>query len=283
LSSGLAAPLHFEESGLEPGPGTETFLLLHGYGACTHTWRYWAPRLAERGRVIAVDLKGCGRSPKPDDGRYGPEDLTELVLDLVSELDLRRVTLVGHSLGGGVALLTALDLSDRRPRRLDRMVIVAGAAYDQRMPPFVRLAEYPRASTHLFRLIGAQRIVRVVLEQVVHDPTRVDAAQVRGYADPLSASDSVRCLIAMARRIRPSALDAIVARYPTLNVPSLLIWGRGDRVVPLALGERLANDLPRSRLVVLERCGHLPAEELPDESYAALERFLDDTSGTRRS
>jgi pimeloyl-ACP methyl ester carboxylesterase len=283
LSDGPPLTLHYEASGQEPGPGVPTFLLLHGYGACIHTWRYWAPRLAERGRVIATDLKGCGRSPKPDDDRYGPEDLAEPVLRLMDDLDLRRVTLVGHSLGGAVALLAALDLVADQPQRLERIVIVSGAAYDQRMPPFVRLAEYPRLSSTLLRAIGARRVVRTVLEQIVHDPERVDDAQVRGYADPLAARDSVRCLIAIARHIRPSNLDAIVARYPTLDVPSLLVWGRGDRVVPLAVGERLARDLPRARLVILERCGHLPAEELPDESYAAVERFLDDGRVTPRS
>jgi pimeloyl-ACP methyl ester carboxylesterase len=86
----------------------------------------------------------------------------------------------------------------------------------------------------------------------------------------------VRCLIETARQIRPATLDQVIDRYPTLDVPTLLLWGRGDTVVPLAVGERLARDLPHARLVVLERCGHLPAEELPEESWAALAKFLDD-------
>jgi pimeloyl-ACP methyl ester carboxylesterase len=274
--SSTSLPLHVESTGLEPGPDVETFLLIHGYGACTHTWRYWAPRLAARGHVVALDLKGSGRAPKPHDGRYGPEDQAELVLQLIEERSLARLTLVGHSLGGGVTLLTALELAGRKPARLERMVIVSGAAYDQRMPPFVRLADYPRLSGALFRALGARRVVRKVLEQIVHDPARLDEATVRGYASGLDSSDAVRCLIASARQIRPRTLDAIVARYRTLDVPTLLIWGRGDRVVPLSVGERLALDLPRARLVVLDRCGHLPAEELPDESYAVLERFLDE-------
>jgi pimeloyl-ACP methyl ester carboxylesterase len=232
--------------------------------------------------VVVVDLKGAGRAPKPDDDRYAPEDQAELVLRLVEELDLRRITLVGHSLGGGVSLLTALALTGREPERLERLVIVAGAAYDQRMPPFVRLADYPHLSARLFEVIGARRVVRAVIEQIVHDPSRVDEAQVRGYADPLSTREAVRCLVATARQIRPKALDAVVARYPALDVPTLLLWGRGDRVVPLSIGERLARDLPRARLVVLERCGHLPAEELPEESYAAVERFLDDSTTVTR-
>jgi pimeloyl-ACP methyl ester carboxylesterase len=243
-----------------------------------HSWRYWAPKLAARGHVVAVDLKGSGRAPKPADDRYGPEHQSQLLLRLIEMRDLRRVTLVGHSLGGGVTLLTALALADRAPRRLERMVIVAGAAYDQRMPPFVRFADYPRLSGAVFRALGARRLVRLVIEQVVHDPAGVDEAQVLGYAAPLESADAVRCLIASARQIRPATLDAIVARYPTLDVPTLVLWGRGDRVVPLSIGERLARELPRARLVVLEQCGHLPAEERPEESYAALAAFLDETA-----
>jgi pimeloyl-ACP methyl ester carboxylesterase len=274
--SDSALPLHVEASGPEPGPDVDTFVLIHGYGACAHSWRHWAPRLAERGHVLALDLKGAGRAPKPNDGRYSPEHQAELVLRLIETRDLHRVTLVGHSLGGGVTLLTALQLAQRSPRRLHRMVIVAGAAYDQRMPPFVRLADYPQVSALAFRAVGAPRVIRAVLGQIVHDPSRIDDHQVSGYATPLATRDAVHCLIETARQIRPAGLDAIIARYPTLDVPALLLWGRGDSVVPLSVGERLARDLPQARLVVLERCGHLPAEELPEESWAALERFLDD-------
>jgi pimeloyl-ACP methyl ester carboxylesterase len=169
---------------------------------------------------------------------------------------------------------------EREPRRIERLVIVAGVAYEQRMPPFVHLADYPRFSALAFQALGARRVIRAVLEQIVHDPSRVDEDQVRGYADPLDSTEAVRCLIATAKQIQPARLHEITARYRTLHVPTLLVWGRGDRVVPLSIGERLAEDLPRARLVVLERCGHLPAEERPGESYAALERFLDEPVDT---
>jgi pimeloyl-ACP methyl ester carboxylesterase len=274
ISSSL--PLHIDAAGLAQGPRVETFVLLHGYAASTYSWRYWVPRLAARGHVLAVDLKGCGRAPKPADGRYGPADLAEPIVRLIAERDLRRVTLVGHSLGGAVSLLTALALREREPDRLERMVIVAGAAYEQRMPPFVRFAQFPRISAALFRAVGAQRVVRTVLERVVHDPGCIAEDQIRGYAEPLHAPEAVRSLICIAQQIRPAELDAITARYRTLDVPTLLLWGRRDPVIPLAIGERLAQELPRARLVVLERCGHLPAEELPADSYAVLERFLDE-------
>ena len=268
-------PLHVETSGADAGTDTDTFLLIHGYGASTFTWRHWAPRLAERGHVVMLDMKGFGRAPRPDDGRYGPEHQAALVLRLIEERGLENLTLVGHSLGGGVALLTALGLLDRDAERLRRLVVVAGAAYDQRLPPFVKLADHPRVGSLLFRTLGPERVVRLVLRSIVFDRAKVDADQVRGYAAPLASADALRALIESAKHIRPDGLERLTARYAELAVPSLIIWGRHDRVVPLWVGERLERDLPDARLHVLEECGHLPAEELPDESWTVLETFLD--------
>lgn len=290
--SGSKLPLFVETLGLDPGPGVDVFLMIHGYGASSFTWRYWAPRLAERGHVVLVDLKGFGRAPKPNDDRYAPADQARLVLRLIEERDLRNVTLVGHSLGGGVALLVALDLlgvgTDRPPAgpsRLRRLVIVSGAAYAQRMPPFVALADWPTLTPGLFRLVGARKVVKLALRGVVHDPAKVTADQIDGYARPLGSPDAVRVLLTTARMIEPPGLPDIIRRYPKITVPTLLIWGRQDNVVPLSVGARLAEDLPDARLHVFERCGHLPAEEVPTESLAVLERFLDETGdgGTLQS
>lgn len=281
-------PLHVETLGLDPEPGIDVFVLVHGYGASSFTWRYWTSRLAELGHVVLIDLKGFGRAPKPDDDRYAPADQAWLVRRLIEERDFRNVTLVGHSLGGGVALLTTLDLlgvgsegvAPGRPDhgRLRRLVIVSGAAYAQRMPPFVALADWPRLSPRLFRLVGPRKVVKVALRAVVHDPSRVTVEQIDGYAGPLASREAVQALLATARMIEPPDLPAIIRRYPEITVPTLLLWGRQDHVVPMSVGERLAEELPDARLHVFERCGHLPAEEVPADSLAVLEGFLEETA-----
>jgi len=267
-------PVHVESLGRPPGGG-DTFVLLHGYGASSFSWRNWVPSLAARGHVVLVDLKGFGRAPRPDDDRYGPADQAELVYRLIVERSLREVTLVGHSLGGGVALITALRLLDEDPKRLARMVIVAGAAYRQRTPPFVALARRPRLAGALLRLLGARFVAREVLRSCVYDATTVTREQVEGYAAPLRAPHTGRGLIRTALRIVPDDLDAISARYREIGVPTLLLWGRYDRVVPLGIGRRLARTLPNAALVVLDACGHIPAEERAEASIRILEDFLD--------
>jgi pimeloyl-ACP methyl ester carboxylesterase len=268
-------PLHVETQGLAQAEGVDTFVLLHGYGGSSFSWRTWAPTLARLGHVVLVDMKGFGSAPKPDDDAYAPRDHAELVHRLILQRDLRRITLVGHSLGGGVALLTALRLLDDGTRRLDRMVIVAGASYPQRLPPFVGLAKRRRLATALLRGFGARRVVRFVLRSIVRRPDGVTRSQIEGYADPLSTPEARHALIATALRIQPPDLKSTIQRYPEIDVPALLLWGRQDRVVPLAVGESLSRALPQGRMVVLDECGHLPAEELPEESLKVLEAFLE--------
>lgn len=277
-----ALPLHVEEveatGGGRRDAGAPVFVLLHGYGGNLFTWRHWAPALSERGRVLLVDMKGFGRAPKPDDGAYRPADLAALVEALLRELDLSRVTLVGHSLGGGVALLTALRLIDGESSRLARLVLVASAAYPQRLPPFVAFARRPRLSTAVLRLVGARRAIRVALRSIVFDESSVTEDMVAAYGDPLRTSDGLRAALDAARVILPEDIDELSARFPEIDMPSLVLWGDHDRVVPVSVGRRLAAALPQARLVVLERCGHLVPEELPGASLSAVEAFLDETS-----
>lgn len=269
-------PLHVETLGGKEA-GSETFVLLHGYGASSFSWRAWVPALERRGRVLLVDLKGFGSAPQPDDGRYAPTDQAELVRRLLVQRDARDVTLVGHSLGGGVALLAALHLLDDGADRLRRLVIVAGAAYRQPLPPFVSFAHRPRFSRLLLRILGARFVARAVLRTCVYDTTRITKEQVEGYAAPLRRRGSARVLIDTALQIVPAGLDALTARYGEVDVPTLLLWGRQDPVVPLTTARRLAEALPRARLVLLDRCGHVPVEELPEASWQVLETFLDQT------
>jgi pimeloyl-ACP methyl ester carboxylesterase len=119
-------------------------------------------------------------------------------------------------------------------------------------------------------------VVSGVLRAIVYDGSAVQRQQAKAYAEPLESVECVRALCAAAESIVPPDLDRVVARYPEIDRPALLLWGRQDRVVPLWVGERLARELPRARLRVLERCGHLPPEEHPDASWAVVERFLED-------
>ncbi len=279
-------PLHFTDIPCvldhPEEPPRPTFLLLHGFGGSSFTWHRWTPSLSRRGRVVLVDMKGFGEAPKPDDGHYSPTDQAAYVTDLILQLDLRRLTIIGHSLGGGVTLLTALSLQDLGEERIERLVLIGAAAYLQRLPPFVGLSQRPRFSTLMIRLMGPARLIRFVLRTIVFDRKSITDDQVAAYSNPLRTPDGIRALLDAGRQIVPEGLEEMSRRYGELAMPTLLLWGRSDRVIPVSIARRLDEAIPNTRLEILEACGHIPPEEIPDRSLALLESFLDDTESIDR-
>jgi len=268
--SSVPLPLHSELHG-ESGP---SIVLFHGFGANGHTWNRWVPELTVDHRVLVVEMKGVGASPKPRGENYGPEEQALLLHRLILQRDLGEVTLVGHSLGGGIALLTAFKLLSENPSRLKRLVLVAAATYPQPVPKFIRFAARPRLGPLALWLLPAGFIMRKALQMAYHDPGLITASQVEAYAEPIRTPQARYALARMALQITPNDMDAVVARYPEIHLPTLLIWGREDRIVPLRYGERLERDIPNARLEILEKCGHIPQEEKPRESLELFRSFL---------
>lgn len=257
------------------GKGGPTLLLIHGYGANSATWDPWTPELERHHRVVNIDLTGFGRAPRLRDADYRPAAQARRIVGLVRRLDLDAVVPIGHSLGGGVALMVALELLEARGGRLRGLVSVAGAAYPQPLPPFVRLARRPGTARWIYRLLPKGPLIRAVMSRIVRSPSVVTPQRIRAFADPLRTGGSAWSLVESARHTVPENLEKLAARYPDIDVPVLCLWGSHDGVVPLAVGRRLARELPDARLVVLDECGHLPVDERPHESLNALMDFLE--------
>lgn len=263
-------PIHVETVGASGRP----VVLLHGFGANSYTWRHWIGPLSADHRLHLVDMMGHGSAPAPPDGDYSPRGHADLVRRYIVSRSLEDVTLVGHSLGGGIALLAALELLDTEPRRLDSLILVSSACLPQEIPTFIGWARVPFLGEALLTLTPKRGLIRRVLRSIVHDPEGVRAGQVEAYADPLRERAKRRALLETARKIVPPDLDAIVERYPQIDVPTLLLWGRQDPVVPLSVGETLAHTLPDARLHAVDRCGHIPPAEAPRTSLAPVREFL---------
>jgi pimeloyl-ACP methyl ester carboxylesterase len=266
----LKLPLHVETHG-EEGPPV---VLVHGFGANGFTWNRWLPQLTKTHRAVVVEMKGAGSSPKPRGAEYGPHEQALLLHRLILQQDLSEITLVGHSLGGGVALLAALRLLDESPGRLKRMVLIAPASYHQPIPYFIGLAARPILGSLMLRFLPKAFLMRQALKMAYHNRSLISASQIQAYAEPVRTPDGQHALSRMAQQIVPGDLDDFVARYPELKVPTLLMWGRQDRIVPLRFGEKLDEDLPHSHLEILEECGHIPHEEKPEESFKIFREFL---------
>ena len=259
----------------EKGQGSP-ILLIHGFGASTYTWRRIAPALAETHRVIAVDLKGFGQSDKPFDERYSIFDQAELLKQLIVGNDLRDLTLVGHSFGGGVALLLALDDDPRLEGRISKLVLLDTIAYAQDIPVSFRMLNMPVVSHLGVRMLPPALQARLALRIAYLDNSKIEDEEVEMYAAPLRTAAGKHAIIHSARQIIPEGLEEISERYKTITVPTLIGWCDHDRIVPLDVGLKLRRTLPNAHLKIIDDCGHMPQEEQPEATLELIQGFLAD-------
>jgi pimeloyl-ACP methyl ester carboxylesterase len=255
---------------VESGPTTGIpVLLVHGWGACVYTYRYLLPALSHAGRrAIAFDLRGHGLSDKPRGSmNYRTEMLLGEVLELLETLGLEQADLVGHSLGGGVALQLALTA----PQRVRRLVLAAPVGLGRvRLRRFARIVT-PRATDQFARYLTPRWLTSFLLRGAYGDPRRVANDAIDEYWAPSQFPDYYRALRALLRafcwvRLTPADLARI-------EQPALVILGTADRLIPDAY--RGAMCLANATVVSLSGAGHLGIEECAEESNAAVIRFLD--------
>jgi pimeloyl-ACP methyl ester carboxylesterase len=259
----------------EAGEGPP-LLLIHGFGTNIFTWRRVAPELARHHRVIAVDLKGFGQSDKPFDERYSALDQAELLAQLIEDRDLRDVTLVGHSFGGGVALMLALQADTRLAGRLSKLVLLDSIAYPQKIPVFFKLLGVPVMSQLGVRMAPSAWQIEVALKIAYYDDSKIDPAEIQAYAAPMQTAAGKNAIIYSARQIVPDGLDRLAARYNTITLPTLILWCDHDRIVPLDVGLKLRRAMPNSTFKLVSDCGHMPQEEQPEATLRLIRGFLGD-------
>ena len=257
----------------EKGQGAPV-LLIHGFGASTFTWRHIAPALAKEHRVIAVDLKGFGQSDKPFDEHYSVFDQAELLVQLILDQDLRNLTLVGHSFGGGVALVLALESGGRLKGRIKKLVLLDTIAYPQDIPVFFRMLDMPFVSHLGVRMVPPTVQTRIALQIAYLDNSKIDDEEVEMYAAPLRTAAGKHAIIHSARQIVPEGLEELSGRYKSISVPTLIAWCDHDRIVPLDVGLKLRRTLPNAHLKIIESCGHMPQEEQPEATLNLIQGFL---------
>ncbi len=255
------------------GSGRRTIVLLHGLGASSYAWRRVARRIGKRHRVVAIDLKGHGRSDKPFDAAYAPTAHAELVRDGLRQMGLRNVTLVGHSFGGLVALVAALQERDLHSKRISRLVLVSAPALPQKASLMVRFLQKPVLPYIALSLVPPQVQVALALMSEAVGMGHITQTDVDFYAQPLFDPGGQHALIQTARQIHLPDADRFVRGYRSVRLPTLILHCRGDQVVPLSTPQRLSQIMPRARLQLLDRCDHVPPEQRPRLTARLISRF----------
>lgn len=256
-------------------------LLIHGIGDNSTTWSAVQSKLAQRFTVIAPDLLGHGRSDKPR-ADYSVAAYANGMRDLLSVLDIDRVTVVGHSLGGGVAMQFAYQF----PQLVERLILVGAGGVTKDVNIALRFASLPMASEALALL--RLPLVLPALQTIGHaagallgstgigrdlpDVLRILA----DLPEPTASSAFARTLRAVVDR-RGQVVTMLDRCYLTESVPVQIIWGAHDSVIPVGHARLAHAAMPGSRLEIFEDAGHFPFHDDPDRFVEAVERFIDST------
>ena len=274
MGQGVNPDIDVDRLSVVSGGSGDAVLLIHGFGFSKFTWRHICQSLAHTFTYYAVDLPGAGNSLVSGNFDFSLESLADVIARLIIRRNLKSLTLVGWSLGGGIALLALLRHRRELSGRVKALCIVDGIAYPQKFPFFVGLPRIPVLGSALVNFPSAQLLARAMLRFCYFDRSLITHEQIAEYASHLQKETVRRALIKTARSIDVDRLTKYIAQLGLIDVPALLIWGRDDRVVPLRIGQQLATELKHSKLIVVERCGHMPHEERPDEMIAIMQRFF---------
>jgi len=241
-------------------------ILIHGFLSSTFSFRRLVPLLKEHFNVIAVDLPPFGMSGKEKRFIYSFQNLANVVVELLRIHEIKRATLVGHSMGGQIALYIA----KYRPDLVDRIVLLASSGYSKRVKQSLIYATYLPFFNRYIKYWLAKKGVMQNLLNVVSDHSLIDDEMVDGYGKPF---DDEKYFVGLTKFVRDREGDLPAEELKKIDTPCLLIWGEEDRVVPIHIGKRLNKDLPNSSFVSLPNTGHLIPEEKPEIIFNYIKKF----------
>ena len=272
--------IHGREVGYRLEGQGPLLVLVHGMAGSGATWERVIPALAERFTVLAPDLPGHGSSAKPVDGDYSLGAFASIVRDLMITLGHARGTIVGQSLGGGVAMQFAYQF----PSRCERLVLVGSGGLGREVSPLLRALAFPGVE-FLYPVIFASALrdvgrgVLAGLAKIGLRPSAYVDQVWQGY-ESLTEPDT---RAAFARTLR-SVVDATGQRVSAhdrlplaADIPTLIIWGADDAIIPSRHAADAHTTLPSSRVEIFERVGHFPHCEAPERFVQVLTDFLDST------
>ena len=250
-------------------------LLIHGLGASCDYWRYNIRAFSQGYQVYALDLPGFGRSDKRIDD-YSLHFAGEFVAAFLDTQGVDRASLVGTSLGGAVSLQFAVQ----HPHRLEKLVLVSSGGLGRELPLSFRLLTTPLLGEFIAWAWGTRPGMRLTLRSIVYDPQVIKDEFVNEMAELARLPGAKEMLLSVARMgidLRGQnmvLLEPLLRRVPEIEGPTLIIWGAQDPIIPVAHAHIAHQMIRNSRLHIIDRCGHVPQIEKPEEFNRLVLEFL---------
>jgi len=270
--------IHGHSVGFRRGGSGEPILLIHGLAGSSRTWDDVIPALSDQCDVIAPDLLGHGESAKPV-GDYSLGAYASGLRDFLSVIDVPSVTIVGHSFGGGVAM----QLAYQHPHLVDRLVLVGSGGLGREVSWLLRMLTLPGAE-YLMPVAFPKPIVdratsvgRQLAKRNIRSPKL--AEMWRAYSSLAGAQNRSAFVRTMRGVIEPrgQTVNATDRLYLAAHIPTLILWGDHDGIIPVAHARAAHQLIPTSRLEILEGVGHFPHVEAPAVFSEVLLDFMTTT------
>jgi pimeloyl-ACP methyl ester carboxylesterase len=258
--------VHVRDEGPRDDP--MPILLLHGTSASLHTWDGWAQSLSGQRRVIRFDLPAFGLTGPNPNNDYSIAAYVHFVGGMADKLGVKKFVLVGNSLGGQIAWAAALAL----PQRVSKLVLVDAAGYpfqSSSVPIGFRIARIPGLRV-LMEHVLPRGVIDSSVRNVYGDPSKVKPELIDRYYD-LTLRAGNRHALAYRMDQRMSGDEAHIKE---LKLPTLILWGAKDKLIPLDNAQRFAADIQGSKLVIFDELGHVPHEEDVQKTVEAFKAFL---------
>ena len=248
-------------------------VLVHGFGDSVSTWSRVIGPLAEHHRVVALDVLGAGRTDKPKEAMPFSR-LARFVHDFMDALEIERANVLGQSMGGAIVL----DLAIQWPEKVDKLVLVDSAGLGREMSIDLRVCTLPVLGWFLTRT--SRRQTGSFLRKTVYDPSLISEAMVESFCELGTLPGAHAAMLSWLRNNadfggwREDVVRPVVDKLGSITAPTLIFWGRQDRIIPVAHSAVAERGIRGARLHIFDPCGHVPQLEWPEEFGSLVIDFL---------
>ena len=256
------------------GSQGSTVILIHGIGAAVDSWAFNINALAQKHRVYAIDLVGFGRSDKPS-VEYSLPFFAQFVKDFMEVQNIDRASLVGWSLGGGVSMQCAIQF----PEKIDKLILVDSIGFGREAHFMFRLSSIPWIGKTLSR--PTKKGTALLLKACVFDHTLITDEIVDLYYQIAALPGAHEAFLAYLRSnanflgsFKKEVIQAFHDNLGTMTIPTLIIWGKQDRLLPAKHASIAESWIPDARVHLIDDCGHCPQMEHPEEFNTQVLEFL---------
>ena len=253
----------------DPDRIAPNLLLVHGFLVSSACWEDILPGLASRFRVLAPDLPGSGESDIWKNRMVSFTRFASFLHAFLTRLEVKRTSVIGHSMGGGIAVITSAMYG----QLLSKMVLMDSISYPFKQTLKARAVQARGIGPFIFKKLYGWGMFRSYFKNdVYYVKSRMNEQRLKAYYDAFNTTERREFSYDLMKMVTNPV--EVEAKVPEIKTPTLIVWGGKDTLVPLSCGHRLAREIEGAKLEIIPECGHAPQEEAPDQALEVIFNFL---------